>query len=156
MTLESQACGFTSFILAVYAGVELCRTGLVWRAGTRRLRARQPHSIRHSLAFRAPPERRAGGRSAGSGFACRARRLELRQGSFLEGEVGVQVRLRRLDRFMTEPQRDHRTVDAGLQQFHRSAVPQHVRRHALGLQRRATLVSDTNMLSQRAGRVRAG
>src|SRR5947207_2000666 len=75
-------------------------------------------------------------------------RLELRQGSFLEGEVGMQVRLRRLDRFMTEPQRDHGAVDAGLQQFHRSAVAQHVRRHALGLQRRATLVSDTNMLSQ--------
>jgi hypothetical protein len=37
------------------------------------------------------------------------------------------VRLRRLDRFMTEPQRDHGAVDAGLQQFHRSAVPQHVR-----------------------------
>jgi hypothetical protein len=49
---------------------------------------------------------------------------------------------------MTEPQRDHRAVEAGLQQFHRSAVPQHVRRHALALQRRATLVSDTNMLSQ--------
>jgi hypothetical protein len=30
----------------------------------------------------------------------------------------VQVRLRRLDRFMTEPQRDHGAVDAGLQQFH--------------------------------------
>ena len=59
-------------------------------------------------------------------------RLELRQGSFLEGEVGVQVRLCRLDRFMTEPQRDHGAVDAGLQQFHRSAVPQHVRRHVLG------------------------
>jgi hypothetical protein len=44
-------------------------------------------------------------------------RLELRQGSFLEGEVGVQVRLRRLDRFMTEPQRDRGAVDAGLQQF---------------------------------------
>lgn len=41
--------------------------------------------------------------------------------------MGVQVRLRRLDRFMTEPQRDHGAVDTGLQQFHRSAVPQHVR-----------------------------
>ena len=31
--------------------------------------------------------------------------------------MGVQVRLRRLDRFMTEPQRDRGAVDAGLQKF---------------------------------------
>ncbi|MGY3488013.1 hypothetical protein ACVW1C_005896 [Bradyrhizobium sp. USDA 4011] len=63
---------------AVYAGRRTMPNGFGMarrcHAGTRRLRARQPHSIRHSLAFRAPPERRAGGRSAGSGFACRARK----------------------------------------------------------------------------------
>jgi hypothetical protein len=45
----------------------------------------------------------------------------------------VQRRLRRLDRFMTEPQRDHGAVDACLQKLHRRAVPQHVRRHPLRL-----------------------
>jgi hypothetical protein len=33
--------------------------------------------------------------------------------------------MRRLDRFMTEPQHNHEAVDAGLQEFHRSAVPRH-------------------------------
>jgi hypothetical protein len=60
--------------------------------------------------------------------------LELRQSSLLEGEVRVQIGLRRLDRFVAEPQRDHGAVDACLQELHRSAVPQHVRRHPLGLQ----------------------
>ena len=48
--------------------------------------------------------------------------------------MGVQVSLRGFDRLMTEPQRDHGAIDACLQQFHRRAVPQHMRRHALGRQ----------------------
>jgi alkylation response protein AidB-like acyl-CoA dehydrogenase len=44
-------------------------------------------------------------------------RFELRWGNFLEGSVGVRVYLRGLDLFMTEPQRDDRAVDVGLQQI---------------------------------------
>jgi hypothetical protein len=41
--------------------------------------------------------------------------FELRQGGFLEREMGMQVGLRRFDRLMTEPQRDHRAIHASLQ-----------------------------------------
>lgn len=63
--------------------------------------------------------------------------------------MGVQVGLRRLDRFVTEPQRDHGAVDARLQQLHRRTVPQDVRRHPLRLQRRTALASDLHMLRQK-------
>ena len=36
-----------------------------------------------------------------------------RERSLLHREIGMQVDLRRLDRFMSEPQRDHGAVDAG-------------------------------------------
>jgi hypothetical protein len=48
--------------------------------------------------------------------------------------MGMQVGLRRFDRLMAEPQRDHGAIDARLQQLHRSAVPQHMWRHPLGRQ----------------------
>ena len=41
-----------------------------------------------------------------------------------EGYVGVQVDLGQLDRLKSEPQRDHRDVDAGLEQFHRGGMPE--------------------------------
>ena len=95
----------------------------------------RPSSIRHSLASYSA-SRKASRRSLGWK---RVRlpalvRLELRQGGFLECEMGMQVGLRRFDRLMTEPQRDHGAIDARLQQLHCSAVPQHVRRHSLGRQ----------------------
>jgi len=39
----------------------------------------------------------------------------------------MQVGLRRLDRLMTEPERDHGAIDTCLQELRRGAVPQHVR-----------------------------
>ena len=49
---------------------------------------------------------------------------------------------------MTEPQRDHGAIDARLQQLHRSAVPEHVRRHPLGRQRWTSLAGDAHMFAQ--------
>src|SRR5215475_15069791 len=60
--------------------------------------------------------------------------LKLAQNCLLECEVGMQIDMRRFDAFMTEPQRDHRTIDARLQKLHRSAVPQHVRRYSFRFQ----------------------
>lgn len=39
-----------------------------------------------------------------------------------EREVGVQVRLRGLDLFVAEPEREHRGVDPGVQEPHRGGV----------------------------------
>src|SRR3981081_2544875 len=72
-------------------------------------------------------------RQAQGSFA-RQVRLELRQSGVLECEMGMQVGLRRFDRLMAEPQRDHGALDACMQQLHRSAVPQHMWRHPLGRQ----------------------
>lgn len=74
----------------------------------------RPSAIRHSLAPYSAQGRRAGGRLAGSGFVCYAGTAELCLGGFLEREMGMHVGLRRFDRLMTEPQRDHRTIDASL------------------------------------------
>lgn len=60
----------------------------------------------------------------------------------------VQISLGRLNRFMAEPQRDHRAVDARLQQLHGRATPQHVRRHPLRLQRREAFGDDLHILRQ--------
>lgn len=57
------------------------------------------------------------------------------QGTFLEGHVGVQVGLDGVGGLMPEPERDHREIDAGLQQCHGSGVAQGVRRDVLGGQR---------------------
>ncbi len=38
----------------------------------------------------------------------------------------MEIGLCRFEQFMAKPQRDHGAIDAGLQQLHRSAVPQHV------------------------------
>jgi hypothetical protein len=45
-------------------------------------------------------------------------RLELGKRRDFEGDVGVEIGLRCLDRLMAEPQSDHRDIDAGLEQLH--------------------------------------
>jgi hypothetical protein len=56
--------------------------------------------------------------------------------AFLDPHVGMQVHLGRLGGFMAQPQRDDREVDAVPEQGHRGGVPQRMRGHLLGLQRR--------------------
>ena len=43
---------------------------------------------------------------------------------FLEAQIDLDVDLRRIDSFMPEPQRDHRFVNAIVQQFHRGVAAQ--------------------------------
>jgi hypothetical protein len=45
------------------------------------------------------------------------------QSFLLESQIGIEIDLSGLDRLVTQPQRDDRTVDAGLQQFHGRRVP---------------------------------
>jgi hypothetical protein len=81
-----------------------------------------PRRLPFGIVFQpitAPRGRRAVDRWGGSGSLAFFVRFEFRQGLFLECEVGVQISLRRLDRFMTEPKRDYGAIDAGLQQLHR-------------------------------------
>src|SRR5207237_7346474 len=59
------------------------------------------------------------------------RKRGFRQGLLLHREVRVQIDLRRLDRLVTQPQGNHRSIDAGLQQLHGRAMAQDVRSHAL-------------------------
>ena len=49
----------------------------------------------------------------------------------------MEVYLRAFDALVSEPERDHRQVDAGGSEQHRAGVPERVRRHAFGDQRRA-------------------
>ncbi len=60
----------------------------------------------------------------------------------------MEVSLRRFEQFMAKPQSDHGAIDAGLQQLHRSAVPQHVWRDPLGLQRRTSLARGADIFCQ--------
>jgi hypothetical protein len=53
------------------------------------------------------------------------------EGFFLEFEVGVEVDLRRVSLFVTEPESDHGCVDAGVEQAH-GGVPQGVGGDVLG------------------------
>ena len=41
----------------------------------------------------------------------------------------MHIDLRGFDGFMSKPERDHRLIDAMVQQLHRRAVPEHVRAH---------------------------
>ena len=59
------------------------------------------------------------------------------QRGFLQGEVHMKVSLCGIHRLVPEPQRNNRGVDVGREQFHRNAVAQHMRRDALGFERRA-------------------
>ena len=62
---------------------------------------------------------------------CAVNRAGFRQHRFFQSEVGVEIDLRRLDRFVTEPDGDEGTVDAGLQQLHCRAVSKNVGSHPL-------------------------
>ena len=55
-------------------------------------------------------------------------------------EVGIEIDLGRLDRFVPEPDRDKGSVDPGLEEFHRGSVPKDVRSDSLLGQRPAGLL----------------
>jgi len=56
------------------------------------------------------------------------------QNPLLQLQVGIEVDLRGLDRLVPEPEGDHGTIDAVLEQVHRRRVAKHVGRHALLVQ----------------------
>lgn len=62
----------------------------------------------------------------------------------------MQVDLGGLDRPVAKPMRDHRTVDAGLEDLHRRTVPKDLRRHPLAAERGALLHLGLHMLGQQA------
>ena len=62
-------------------------------------------------------------------------RLELGERGGLERDMRMEIGLRRMDRLLPEPKRDHRQVDTCPEQFHRGGVPKDVRRYPLVLQR---------------------
>ncbi len=62
--------------------------------------------------------------------------------------MGMEIGLRRQDRLMPEPQRDHREIDARLEQFHRGGVPKDMRRYPLVAQRRAMRARRPNVLGE--------
>ena len=64
-------------------------------------------------------------------------RLELGERGGLERDMSMEIGLRRQDRLMSKPQRDHRQVDTCLEQFHRRGVPEDMGRYPLVPQRRA-------------------
>src|SRR5438094_4165383 len=78
-----------------------------------------------------------------SGFGVQWRRFG--KCRLLQSEMGVQIDLSGFDGLMPQPERNHRSIDTGLQQFHGGAVPQHVRRYSFVLQRRTTLLSDDDI-----------
>ncbi len=61
-------------------------------------------------------------------------RLELGERGGLERDMRMAIGLRRMDRLLPEPKRDHRQVDTCPEQFHRGGVPKDVRRYPLVLQ----------------------
>jgi integrase/recombinase XerD len=75
-------------------------------------------------------------------------RLDLVEGCLLDLEIGVEIDLRRLDRLMPQQQGNHGGLHAGLEQFHRCRVAQHMRGHVLVLERWAAPASLFNMLGQ--------
>ena len=66
-------------------------------------------------------------------------RLDLGQCRLLQCEVGVQIDLGGLDGLMPEPQRDHRNINARLEEFHRRTVPKDMWRDPLAAKRRTSL-----------------
>ncbi len=85
-------------------------------------------------------------------------RFDLVESRLLDVEIRVEIDLRRLDRLVTEPQRDHAALHTRLQQFHGRRVAQHVRRHTLVAQGRAALAGVIDVLGQTgtARRLRSG
>lgn len=58
-------------------------------------------------------------------------RLEFYERRDLEGDVGVEIDLGRLDRLMAEPQGDYRDIDAGLEKLHGGGMSQDMGRYPL-------------------------
>jgi hypothetical protein len=75
-------------------------------------------------------------------------RLGFGERLFFEFEAGVEINLRCVHSFMSEPQRDDGTINAALQQVHRGAVSQDVWSDALGFQRRTVLACRSHMLGE--------
>jgi integrase len=115
-----------------------------------------PHTLRHNPEYRIMPSRfeNAVNLSRGSSWystlleafqegqqfvirSVAARlavyRRSLREGLLLELETGVQIHLGGVHRLVPKPQRDDRTVDATVQQRHRGAVAQDMRRDPFAL-----------------------
>ena len=85
-------------------------------------------AVKDSGIIRAPPGRREACRWAGIG------RAEFGwprsgQGALLDRQIGMQVDLGGLDVFVSKPERDHRGVDAGVQQSHCRGMPQDMHGH---------------------------
>ena len=53
-------------------------------------------------------------------------RSSLRQSAFLECEMTMEIDLGRLNALMAEPQCDHESIDARLQESHRRGVAQYM------------------------------
>ncbi|HLI33082.1 MAG TPA: hypothetical protein VKU89_10150 [Solirubrobacteraceae bacterium] len=51
---------------------------------------------------------------------------------------------------VAEPQRDHGSLDAGVQELHRGGVSERVQRHVLGLEGRAAIAGSGEMLGETA------
>ena len=61
----------------------------------------------------------------------RRKQCELGERRHFECDVGVQIDLGRLDRLMSEPQGDHRDIDAGLKELHGGGVAKNMPRYPL-------------------------
>src|SRR3546814_8400409 len=75
-------------------------------------------------------------------------RLELGERGGLECDMSMEIGLRRQDRLMSEPQRDHRQVDTRLEQFHRGGVSKDMRRYPLVPPRWAMCTRRPDMLCE--------
>ena len=60
----------------------------------------------------------------------------------------MQIDVGGFNRFVTEPQGDHRPVDAVLEEFHRGGVAKRMRSNSLLFQRRASGLSSGEMFGQ--------
>ena len=83
---------------------------------------------------------------AGSG----AQRRRTSERALLRGEVGVEVDLGGLDRLVTQPERYHGAIVAGLEQRHSGGVAQDVRRDGLAADRRAAAARVVRILGDEA------
>ena len=75
-------------------------------------------------------------------------RCRARQCLFLQFQACVEVHLSRLRGLVPEPERDDRAVDAMLEEVHRCAVAEDVRRHPLTGERWARLACGGDVLGQ--------
>lgn len=93
--------------------------------------ASAPRPSAQSEAFEKGQEPVRGAIAAGAD----GRRVWFSQGAFLQGEVGMDIDVGRVDAFVSEPQRDDGGVDPGVQQSHGGGMAQRVRGDVLLLKR---------------------